>query len=115
MVFTAAAMFEAEEAFGGSNEMLSAISAGGKAGFDAHCKAVALLAEQGELVRRYMGYEPRLIIEERDIRAIMTPADVGDLTQRVISAVTLGYRRDVESHEDVDLGLIELEQKKTKG
>lgn len=114
MVFTATAMFEAEEVFGGSNEMLSAISAGGKKGFDALCKAAAVLAEQGELVRRYMGHEPRPIMEQQDIRAVMTPADVGDLTQRVINAVTLGYKRDVENHEDVDLGLIELEQKKTK-
>lgn len=114
MVFTATAMFEAEEVFGGSNEMLSAISAGGKKGFDALCKAVGILAEQGELVRRHLGYEPRPMVAEEDVRAAALPSDVGDLTERVINAVALGYKRDVENHEDVDLGLIELEQKKTK-
>ena len=55
------------------------------------------------------------MVAEEDVRAAALPADVGDLMQRVINTVTLGYRRDVENHDDVDLGLIELEQKKTKG
>ena len=84
-------------------------------GFAAACKAAAILAEQGELARRQMGYTPQPILEEDGVSAALAPADLARLKLAVTSAITLGYGREVEPENDeVDLGLAELnEQKKT--
>ncbi len=48
LAFTVEAMFQMQELFGGSAELIDAIRADNREGFDAACKAAAILAEQGE-------------------------------------------------------------------
>ena len=84
-------------------------------GLSALCAAAAILAEQGELARRQMGYTPQPILEEDGVSASLAPADLARLKLAVTSAITLGYGREVEPEgNEVDLGLAELNaQKKT--
>ncbi len=109
LAFTVEAMFQMQELFGGSAELIDAIRADNREGFDAACKAAAILAEQGELVRRALGYDPEPLADA----AVMQPAEVAALKTAIPSALTLGYGREVEPDSDeVDMGLAELQAQK---
>lgn len=115
LAFTVEAMFQIEEQFGGSGELLEALKDGGREGFSAACRAAAILAEQGELVRRSLGYDPQPMTDADTIAAGMAPSEIARLKLDIMAAVSLGYGREVEPDQDeIDLGLAELnEQKKT--
>ena len=115
LAFTVEAMFQIQEVFGGSGEMIEAIKDNTREGFSAACKAAAILAEQGELVRRGLGYDPEPMTDAEAIAATMAPSEIAALKVAIPSALTLGYGREIEGDVDeVDLGLAELNtQKKT--
>lgn len=116
LAFTVEAMFQIEEKFGGSGELLEAMKDGGREGFSAACRAAAILAEQGELARRSLGYGPQPLAQEEDIAASMTPSEIAGLKLDIMAAVSLGYGREVEPEQnEVDLGLAELEAQKKTG
>ena len=116
LALTVEGLFQLEEQFGGVRELLEAMTAPGRESFQAACKAAAILAEQGELCRRSMGYEPEPLCSAEDIAVTMVPTDLARLKLAVVSAITLGYGREINPENDeVDLGLSELnEQKKTR-
>lgn len=114
LVFNGAAMFAFEEAFGGTGQFMDRIKGGGKDSFSAVCQAVAILAEQGELARRALGYDVGPMLEEEKVRALATPMEAAELQRAVVNTIIAGYKRDIPGEEAEDLGLIELEQKKTK-
>ena len=115
LAFTVEAMFQMEEAFGGTAELSDILMRNDRESFSAACKAAVILAEQGELARRQMGYESAPLLSEEDAAATMDPAGLVALKAAVLSAITLGYGREIQPENDeVDLGLAELnEQKKT--
>ena len=114
LTFNGVAMFAFEDAFGGSNTYLEKAGIAGREGFEAVCEAAAILAEQGELARRVLGYDRGPLPDKNFFLACATPADMILLRQAVLNAIVAGYGRQVESEDDTDLGLLELEQKKTK-
>jgi len=116
LAYTVEAMFQLEEMFSGTKEMIDAVSDVGREGFQAACKAAAVLAEQGELARRHMGYDPAPLLSSEDIAATLAPSELPALKLAVTSAVSLGFGREIEPENDeVDVGLAELsEQKKTR-
>lgn len=116
LCFTVEAMFQIEERFGGTRELTDTMEANSRTGFEAACGAAAILAEQGELCRRSMGYEQEPLCSAEEIAAAMAPSDLARLKLAVVSAITLGYGREVEpANDEVDMGLAELnEQKKTR-
>lgn len=114
LVLNGSAMFEFDDAFGGTSKYFDQSKGSGREAFGAVCKAVAILAEQGELARRALGYEAGLILTEETVRVCATPMETVTLRNAALKAITAGYGREVESDEPVDLGLIELEQKKTR-
>lgn len=114
LMFNGAAMFAFEDAFGGSGEYFEKSSGMNREAFDAVCEAAAILSEQGELARRALGYDKGPIPSKDLLTACTTPADMVLLRQAVLNAVVSGYGREVEGQEDMDMGLVELEQKKTK-
>ena len=116
LAFTVEALFQVEETFGGSAALLEALGAGGRDGVRAACQAAALLAEQGELARRSLGYDPRPMVGAEDIAACLSPGGAAELSMAVAAAVSLGYGREVEEENgEVDLGLAELEAQKKTG
>lgn len=113
---TVEGMFQLEELFGGLKETLEAGAGNDRESFLASCRAAAVLAEQGELARRHMGYDPTPLAGPGDIAATTAPSDIPALKLAVSAAITLGLGREIEPENDeVDLGLAELnEQKKTR-
>lgn len=116
LAFTVEAMFQIQEQFGGPSELIEAVQEVGRNGFAAACKAAAILAEQGELARRSLGYDPEPITDEAAIAASLSPAEITALKLAIPAAMTLGFGREIEPENDeVDLGLAELNaQKKTR-
>lgn len=115
LMFTVEAMFQVQEQFGGSSELIEALRDGGRDGFTAACKSAAILAEQGELARRSLGYGPEPIVEVDAIASTLDPSSAVALKMAIPAAMSLGYGREVEPKDDeIDLGLAELNaQKKT--
>ena len=116
LAFTVEAMFQIQETFGGPGELIEAVRDNTREGFSAACKAAAILAEQGELVRRGLGYDPEPMTDADTIAATMAPSEIAVLKLAIPAALSLGYGREIEPDSDeVDLGLAELnEQKKTR-
>ena len=65
-----------------------------------------------ELARRYEGYDKGETPDEERLRATIMPYDVITMRQSVLEALMRGYKRDV-SEEETDLGLAELQKKRT--
>ena len=116
LAFTVEAMFQIQDAFGGSSELLEAMKESSREGFYATCKAAAIMAEQGELARRSLGYDPEPMTNAEEITATIAPSEIAALKLAIPSAISLGYGREIEPDEnEVDLGLAELNaQKKTR-
>ena len=116
LAYTGEAMFQLQEKFGTAAELLGAIGKNTRDGLSVACEAAAILAEQGELARRHLGYDKGPIIEAATIRATITPSEIAALKLAIPAAMELGYGREVvEENDEIDLGLAELNaQKKTR-
>lgn len=116
LAFTGEAMFQMRDKFGGTSQLLEDMKADTREGFSIACEAAAILAEQGELVRRNFGYDPEPIPTTAEIAATSAPSEIVALKLAIPAAISLGYGREVEPENDeVDLGLAELNtQKKTR-
>ena len=93
----------------GSNKLLADLG-----GQPLLCRAFAVMAAQGELCRRSMGYDPEELITAEQLMPRVMPGDIPAMRRAVYTAIMLGYGREVESEEDVDLVLQELQLKKKK-
>lgn len=79
LAYTGEAMFQLQEKFGTAAELLGAIGKNTRDGLSVACEAAAILAEQGELARRHLGYDKGPIIEAATIRATITPSEIAAL------------------------------------
>ena len=106
LVMDGEAMFTIRDIYGGTRLMLEKIEQDTREGFLETCNAAAILAERGELVRRRLGYEPGRIPERDDFA----------LKRAIANAIKLGYGREITApgDDEVDEGLEELNQKKTR-
>lgn len=78
------------------------------------CKVAGILAEQGELCRRYLQYRPERIPTEEELNLLLTPMACIGLRTAVMQAVNEGFGSlGLDDDGDIDEGLLELE-KKTK-
>lgn len=127
LMYNGAAMFDLQERYTHEVEgecgeiheepqnITEVIEQGGKKGFEALCDVAAVLAEQGELYRRFMGYDRAEIMTAKEIAVLATPEDILNLRLAVIKAVILGLKREVDDpNEERDLVLEELNKKKIK-
>lgn len=114
LLFNGAALFEVEDRFGGANRLIETALCSGREAFEALCEGFSILAEQGELARRALGYDPEPMVDKEEIRALVTPLELVEMRSALVRAVMLGFGREIESEEDTDLVLLELSQKKTK-
>lgn len=116
LVFDGEAMFTLRDIYGGTQLALEAIEPDTRAGFAETCAIAALLAERGELLRRRLGYDSGNIPEKDDFLHAVRPFEIVELKHAIMTAITLGYGREVTSPGDneIDEGLAELNQKKTR-
>ena len=116
LAYTGEAMFQLQEKFGTAAELLGAIGKNTRDGLSVACEAAAILAEQGELARRHLGYDKGPIIEAATIQATITPSEIAALKLAIPAAMELGYGREVvEENDEIDLGLAELNAQKNDG
>jgi len=79
------------------------------------CKAVSILAEQGELVRRYYGYDHGEMLAAEEALLFIKPDDISSLKLALNKAIARGYGREIEDDEkEVDLVLQEIQKKTVK-
>lgn len=113
LLFNGYALFASIELFG-DRQLGELVQENTGEGFVNLCRVFCLLAEQGELSRRYEGQDAGPLPEEEKLRAIAMPYDVIAMRQACMNAIMRGYKREVEPDE-TDLGLAELQKKRTKG
>lgn len=114
LAFTGEAMFRINDDYGGATALLESMKADTREAFEIACAAAAILAEQGELSRRHLGYDPTPIIDAETITRTTAPSGIAALKLAIPAAISLGYGREVEpENNEIDLGLAELNQKKT--
>lgn len=114
LCLNAAALTEVYARYGEDKSFPELYAGTGRAEFSATCVLLALLAEQGELVRRYEGHDRGPILGADYFRAQLTPRDLAGAKRALGTAYDAAFRRETEDEdEEVDLVLLEL-QKKTK-
>ena len=113
LLYNGAAMFACNDAFG-AGKILECIAPNDLEGYEAQCKAVVILAEQGELSRRYYGYDSSEMLTAERLKLETSPVELLAMKQALMKAVLLGYGREIGEDDDqtIDLGLAELNKKK---
>lgn len=72
-----------------------------------------ILAEQGELCRRYLHYSPERIPDAKELLLLLSPAQLSILRVSVMLAINAGYtQKESGENDDIDTGLAELEKKR---
>lgn len=80
--------------------------------FDEFCEILSAMIRAGELYRRHQGYEKESILSPEDIKALLMPAELIDVRTSCMEAVLAAFRRE-EDNSETDLGLAQLEKKKS--
>ena len=111
-----AALFELYDKYGREAGLMEAIAGGDREAYNATCFYLATMANQGEIVRRYQGYEPGKFTTDAYFRANLAVWDVARAKEAVKAALLQGFHREeVDSDEVIDLGLQEIEKKTGPG
>lgn len=82
--------------------------------FEKTCEIASILATQGELYRRYIGMDKGRILSAQVLRLILRPVDMVALRKAIMDAFVAGMQAEQPEDADVDLGLQELDAKKSK-
>lgn len=106
-----AALFAIYDKYGTKGSIFDHIAPTDNKGFEAVCFYLHKLAEQGELVRRWEGHRPRKIPAEKMFAALLSPLDVPEAKRAVREALSLGFEREHDDQDSIDLGLAELQKK----
>ena len=116
LAYNCEAMFTLEEMAGDTAELFGKMQPNNRAGVAVLTQAAAILAEQGELIRRSLGYDKAPIITPEQLAAIATPRELLELKNAIPKAIHYGLALEIgpEEGEEIDLGLLELQQKKTR-
>lgn len=114
LAFTGGAMFDLQEKYEGISELMDAVGTETREGFLAACDVAATLANHGELARRHYGYDSEPMLTAEAVADTTTPEEIVALKLAIPAAISLGYGREVkDDNEEIDIVLLELNQKKT--
>lgn len=111
LCFNGAALFAVQEKFGDGFNAGSILAGTGTEGFSSLCWLLAQLAEQGELVRRYMGYDPQDIPVPEYFEASLGPLDTLRAKKAVLDAFRLGFAREIKDKRGIDIYELEYQKK----
>lgn len=119
LAFTAEALFTVYDHFGYTSDILTTTGClePTAEGYKNLCWLAALMAAQGELQRRRMGYSNQPMLEAEDLRVNLPPTRAAALQEAVMAALQEGFRRETEADADHEVNLIlqerdEAEKKK---
>ena len=112
LLLNGAALFDIFDRYGSDAEILELIAGSGRKDLEATCWILAKLAEQGELARRYLGYDREKRPQAGRLIALMARMEIPRARVAITQAVRLGFgMRHGEAEEYTDLGLQELQKK----
>ena len=110
-----AALYDIYEKYGSEDTILSHVEGHDKPSFEATCWILYKLAEQGEIVRRYQGFDRGPMPTEHFFRTNLAPLDIIGAKAAIDQTVRQGFRREErDKDERVDKGLIEWEKKRLR-
>lgn len=109
LVYNAEAFFRARETLG--EEVAKKIVSNDRDGWEAAITAAIIMLEQGELCRRKLGYDAQKFPMKDELRIAVMPYDIVTFKNRILDAMNKGVHRDIESNDELDEGLLELEKK----
>lgn len=95
----------------GIEDLSVAISDRGAKAFEQVCRAAEIMIQQGELIRRYLGYDPGNVIAAEDLMLMLTTGEDLSLRGTMMAAVLDGLKSETDERQEVDLGLLELQKK----
>ena len=112
LLLNGAALFDIFDRFGANAEIPELIAGSSRKSLENTCWILAKLAEQGELARRFLGFERETPPMEQELLTLMTPMEIPLARLAITRAVRLGFdMRHQDPEEYVDLGLRELQKK----
>ena len=118
LAFTADALFTVYDHFGYTTDILTTTGClePTAEGYKNLCWLAALMAAQGELQRRRIGYSDQEMLEAEDLRVNLPPTRAAALQEAVMAALQEGFRRETEPDEarEVNLVLQEREEAEKK-
>ena len=97
LCFNGAALFAVQEKYGDGFNAGAILAGTGTDGFSSLCWLLAELAEQGELVRRYLGYDPQDIPTPEYFEASLGPLDTLRAKKAVLDALALPARLKISA------------------
>ena len=119
LAFTAEALFTVYDHFGYTTDILTTTGClePTAEGYKNLCWLAALMAAQGELQRRRIGYSDQEMLEAEDLRVNLPPTRAAALQEAVMAALQEGFRRETEQDEAREVNLVlqerdEAEKKK---
>lgn len=113
--FSVEVMFDMEDVFGSLDAAMDLLKQNGREGFDTFQWFFIHMANDAELARRAEGYDPMPMLKADDILTHLHPLEYMELVGAVVNAINAGYTREKAGEDnEVDVGLEELHQKKTK-
>lgn len=116
LLLNAGAMFSLYDTFGDKGFLTDHLQGGGRQAFENTCVFLEKLAEQGELWRRYQGYDHGPLPSAELFRTTLSPLDAAMAKQAVMEALTAGFaREEAEKGKAVDKGLLALQKKTAAG
>ncbi len=115
LCYSVSVMFDMADKYGNIQKALEVIQDEGRESFDAVKWFAMQMANEGELFRREAGFDHLPMVTEKDVSMHMPPIEFAALREAVVDAISAGYRREVDGpkNEEKDLGLEELNAKKT--
>lgn len=115
LCYSVSVMFDMADKYGNIQKALDIIQESNLEAFDAVRWFAMKMANEAELCRREAGYDHLPMITEKDVSKYMSPIEFADLREAVVNAISAGYRREIDGNgnEERDLGLEELNAKKT--
>lgn len=95
----------------GIEDLSAAISDRGAKAFEQVCRAAEIMIQQGELIRRYLGYDPGNVIAADTLMWSLGINNDLALRSSMMAAVLDGLKSETDERQEVDLGLLELQKK----
>lgn len=108
------ALFAIYDKFGTDGSVFDPIDGNGRDAFDHLCWYLGALAEQGELFRRYQGYDKMEIPTQAVFRLLLSPMDIPSAKAAVRAAIMAGFSREEDHSKPKDSFTLEYERKNQK-
>lgn len=108
LLFNGNLLYELQDLYGAEETVFSICAPNTQESHRQACEIVALMAEQGELLRRYMGHEAEETPDAEWFLRVSSYADTVIIKDAVCSTAAHDIASN-EIEEEVDLGLLELE------